>query len=355
MKKILLVVDVQKGFITTPAVNEIKNNIDGLIRSNVFDAVISTVYQNYQDSPIIRLMGWDKLQTKEEQQLIGEAHAQSDYVIKKNRYSAVNAHLIEVLKALGGGAPPECVFVVGVDTECCVLATATDLFELGVRPIVLSRYCGSSVGLASHKAGLLSMESLVGRCNLFDGVIASEADLTSAYELALSRTAEGNQAPEPLERLVIDRLRSQGWTISFAESCTGGLAVARMVSVPDASAVLNASVVTYANEAKIALLGVSRDKIAERGVVSEEVAAEMAAGVARLNASEVGVGISGIAGPGGGTATKPVGMVCFGFYIGGEVYAFTEQFGNIGRNNVREASVDFVYEKLMALLPKANP
>lgn len=155
-----------------------------------------------------------------------------------------------------------------------------------------------------------------------------------------------------MERKVVSILKEKGWHIAFAESCTGGLAVARLVGVPDASWVLDASVVTYANEAKIAYLGVSPETIKTYGVVSEQVASEMAMGVAKNNHAEVGVGISGIAGPGGGTDTKPVGMVCFGFYINGEVRTYTKYFGNIGRNNVRETSVDFVYETLLDLLSR---
>lgn len=155
---------------------------------------------------------------------------------------------------------------------------------------------------------------------------------------------------ESLERLIVNLLKKKGWHISFAESCTGGLAVARIVSVPDASHVLNVSLVTYANEAKVEYLDVSPESIAKYGVVSEKVAEEMAIGVAKRNFAEVGVGISGIAGPGGATAGKPVGMVCFGFYINGKTYAFTEHFGNIGRNNVRDASVDYVYKTLLSLL-----
>lgn len=350
MMKILLVVDVQKGFITTPAVTDIKNNIDGLISSGIFDVVISTVYQNYNDSPIIRLMGWNKLLTQEEQQLIGEAHFQSDYVIRKKTYSAVNDELLKALLQVGDGKYPECIFIVGVDTECCVLATATDVFELGIRPIVLSRYCGSSCGLAKHRAGLLSMESLIGKCNISDRVIATGEDLVDIYNSAVTKTADGNVSRDPYEKVVVDILKSRNWHISFAESCTGGLAVARLVSIPDASHVLNASLVTYANDAKKSFLNVTELSINEYGVVSEQVAKEMAIGVAKLNSAEVGVGISGIAGPGGATTKKPVGMVCFGFFIDGETYCFTKQFGNIGRNNVRDASVEFVYEKLIELL-----
>ena len=153
-----------------------------------------------------------------------------------------------------------------------------------------------------------------------------------------------------LEQQVVEQLIERNWHIAFAESCTGGLAVARLVSVADASKVLDASVVTYANEAKIHYLGVFPETIEKYGVVSEPVVSEMAQGVAKNNGADVGVAISGIAGPGGGTETKPVGMVCFGFLINGLVWTYTKYFGNIGRNEVRQASVDFVYETLAYLL-----
>ncbi|MBR3149567.1 MAG: nicotinamide-nucleotide amidohydrolase family protein, partial [Eubacterium sp.] len=110
------------------------------------------------------------------------------------------------------------------------------------------------------------------------------------------------------------------------------------------------SFTTYADEAKIKYLGVNPDTIKNHGVVSEEVAREMALGVAKAADSEVGVGVTGIAGPTGGTATKPVGMVCFGFCINGEVVTCTKQFGDIGRNNVRKASVEFVFQTLIDCL-----
>ncbi|MBE6562605.1 MAG: CinA family protein [Ruminococcaceae bacterium] len=149
---------------------------------------------------------------------------------------------------------------------------------------------------------------------------------------------------------LVSILSEKGWHISFAESCTGGLAAAGIVDVAGSSAVLNASFVTYANEAKIKYVDVSPETIKLHGVVSEEVAGEMAKGVAKETASEVGIGISGIAGPGGGTDRKPVGMVCFGFCIDGEVFTKTMQFGNIGRTEVRTASVEFVYDTLLEKL-----
>lgn len=148
----------------------------------------------------------------------------------------------------------------------------------------------------------------------------------------------------------VDLLMDKKYHISFAESCTGGMCCAALVDVTNASQVLDVSFVTYANEAKIEFLGVKADTILKFGVVSEEVAYEMAQGVANTAGSQIGVGVTGVAGPGGGTAKKPVGMVCFGFYINGEVKTFTKQFGAIGRNKVRRASVDFVYETLLDLL-----
>ncbi len=151
-------------------------------------------------------------------------------------------------------------------------------------------------------------------------------------------------------RTVVNKLIEKNYHISFAESCTGGMACAALVSVADASKVLDVSFVTYANEAKIHYLGVDEATIEEHGVVSKEVACQMAKGVAKEAGSEVGVGITGVAGPGGGTKDKPVGMVCFGFYINGEVMTYTKQFGEIGRNEVRKKSVAFVYEILNARL-----
>ena len=153
-----------------------------------------------------------------------------------------------------------------------------------------------------------------------------------------------------IEYKVVEKLIEKNYHITFAESCTAGLAAGRLVNVPDASKVLDVSFITYANEAKQKYVNVSSETIEAYGVVSEEVAGEMASGAAAAMDAEVGVGISGIAGPTGGTDKKPVGMVCFGFYIAGRTFTYTKQFGNIGRNEVRAASVAFCYEKLLELL-----
>ena len=153
-----------------------------------------------------------------------------------------------------------------------------------------------------------------------------------------------------LEKQVVNKLIEKGYKISFAESCTGGLCCGALVGVADASRVLDVSFTTYANEAKMKFLGVKPETILEYGVVSEEVAREMCIGVAQTAGSQVGVGVTGVAGPGGGTPKKPVGMVCFGFDINGKVKTFTKQFGELGRNEVRKASVEFVFKSLLDFL-----
>ncbi len=112
-----------------------------------------------------------------------------------------------------------------------------------------------------------------------------------------------------LPHVVVDLLRERALTLALAESCTGGLLSARMTDVPGASAVLERALVTYANRAKVEEAGVDPALLERHGAVSEEIAAALAAGVARAAGAEVGVGITGIAGPEGGTAEKPVGLV----------------------------------------------
>ena len=153
-----------------------------------------------------------------------------------------------------------------------------------------------------------------------------------------------------IEEQLVNVLIEKNWRISCAESCTGGLVASRIINVANASRVLDVSFVTYANEAKMKYLGVSPDTITAHGVVSEEVVREMAQGVAKEAGSQVGVGISGIAGPSGGTDKKPVGMVCFGFYVDGTITTKTMQFGNPGRNEVRALSTEYALKTLLELL-----
>lgn len=115
-----------------------------------------------------------------------------------------------------------------------------------------------------------------------------------------------------LSEVVGESLREAGFRVALGESCTGGLVTATLVDVPGASGYVETAVVAYSNEAKHRLLGVDRALIERHGAVSEEVALAMADGARRVGDAEVGVGVTGVAGPGGGTEDKPVGTVCFG-------------------------------------------
>ncbi|HEU4563984.1 MAG TPA: competence/damage-inducible protein A [Gemmatimonadaceae bacterium] len=112
-----------------------------------------------------------------------------------------------------------------------------------------------------------------------------------------------------LAAVVLDLLRARGLTLGVAESCTGGLLGARVTAVPGSSDIFRGGTVAYANDVKVRALGVPESVLAEHGAVSEAVAARMAAAARETTGSDVGVGITGVAGPGGGTPEKPVGLI----------------------------------------------
>jgi nicotinamide-nucleotide amidase len=114
---------------------------------------------------------------------------------------------------------------------------------------------------------------------------------------------------DSLEQVVVSKLLQKGLKVSFAESCTGGLLAKRLTDIPGSSQVFDCGVVSYANAIKHKLLGVSNETLEKYGAVSWQTAAQMAQGVRRLAGADIGTGITGIAGPGGGTEQKPVGLV----------------------------------------------
>lgn len=149
-------------------------------------------------------------------------------------------------------------------------------------------------------------------------ILARAANQSAARELANRAAAEAKErlgdvvygeADDTLPDIAARELRMRGHRLAIAESCTGGLISHLLTTSPGASEFLIGSAVTYANSAKTRLLGVSEDTLRGHGAVSAEVAAEMAEGVRRLCETNVGVAVTGIAGPGGGSAEKPVGLV----------------------------------------------
>lgn len=126
---------------------------------------------------------------------------------------------------------------------------------------------------------------------------------------------------DSLEEIIGKLLISRNLTISTAESCTGGLIASRLINYPGISSVFMEGAVTYSNEAKVSRLKVKQETLENFGAVSEETAREMAEGIAKTSGTNIGLSTTGIAGPGGGTSEKPVGLVYVGLYMDGNIQA----------------------------------
>lgn len=133
---------------------------------------------------------------------------------------------------------------------------------------------------------------------------------------------------------------AKGLRVATAESCTGGLIAAALTAVPGSSTVVERGFVTYSNDAKAEAIGVPPELIAAHGAVSEPVARAMAEGALARSHADIAVSVTGVAGPGGGSAEKPVGLVHFGCARrGGPIRHVERRFGDIGRDAIRAASV----------------
>jgi len=144
---------------------------------------------------------------------------------------------------------------------------------------------------------------------------------------------------ESLARKVIETAAARGLMVAAAESCTGGLVAAALTAVAGSSAVVERGFVTYSNAAKSELLGIPAALIEGHGAVSEAVARAMAEGALARSAAQVSVAVTGVAGPGGGSTDKPVGLVHFAAAGPGGLIHVERRFGDIGREAVRLESV----------------
>lgn len=149
---------------------------------------------------------------------------------------------------------------------------------------------------------------------------------------------------------ILSLARAEGVMIATAESCTGGMISAALTDVAGSSDVFDRGFVTYSNDAKQVMLGVSADTLARVGAVSEEVAREMAEGALGQSRAALAISVTGIAGP-GGSEFKPEGRVCFALAARGRpTRTETVEFGAIGRDAVRQATVDHALGLLLAAL-----
>ncbi len=142
-----------------------------------------------------------------------------------------------------------------------------------------------------------------------------------------------------LATIVGARLKARGLLLATAESCTGGWVAQEVTAIAGSSEWFERGFVTYSNAAKMEMLGVTAATLAAHGAVSEQTAGEMAAGALAHSKAQLALSITGVAGPGGGSAEKPVGMVCFGWAgAGGEVLTVTRNFSG-DRDSVRRQAV----------------
>lgn len=155
-----------------------------------------------------------------------------------------------------------------------------------------------------------------------------------------------------LAETVLANYRAAGLKIATAESCTGGLVAALLTSIAGSSQVFERGFVTYSNEAKTESIGVPAVVIAEHGAVSAPVAKSMAEGALRFSRADVAVSVTGVAGPGGGSATKPVGLVYLGIARrkGGSCAAMEFRFGDQGREEIRNRTARVALEILLSSL-----
>jgi len=157
-------------------------------------------------------------------------------------------------------------------------------------------------------------------------------------------------ALEDRARRLVERYVAAGLKLATAESCTGGLVAGLITEIAGSSAVLERGFVVYSNEAKVGMLGVAQETLAVVGAVSAATAREMAVGALEHSRADIAVSITGVAGPGGGSAEKPVGLVHFACARrDGPTVHVERRFGDIGRSAVRRAAI----EQALELLEKA--
>jgi len=156
---------------------------------------------------------------------------------------------------------------------------------------------------------------------------------------------------DAIARAVLDACRAKRIMLATAESCTGGMIAASLTDISGSSDVVDRGFVTYSNEAKMEMLGVSTATLDAHGAVSRETALEMAAGALAHSRAGIALSVTGVAGPGGGSADKPVGLVWFGLAMkGGQPIAERRLFEDRGRAFIRQSSVQTALEMALKAL-----
>lgn len=265
-----------------------------------------------------------------------QAYFPEDAIVLKNNYGTAPGAIIE------GGEHKAIIVLPGPPRELIPMFNEGAVpylkkFTDGILVSKVLRIFGIGESYMAEKIG----DIIDGQSNPTIAPYAKEVDVTLRITAKASTKEEGNILIEPVEKKVRERLRQdiygegeitleevvaqklieKNLTIATAESCTGGLLAGRLINYPGISEVFLEGAITYSNEAKMKRLGVKKETLEAYGAVSEETAKEMAEGIAKAAGTDIGLSVTGIAGPGGGSEEKPVGLVYVGLYIKGEVKA----------------------------------
>lgn len=220
-----------------------------------------------------------------------------------------------------------------------VLASRLEAVEDGLAPLTL--------------AYLPNLDGVDLRLTAWDMAPETAEPLLAAAAARIGEVVGVNgygEGDQDLAAVLLERMRTLGWRLAVAESCTGGMVGQRLTEVPGSSDVFLGGVIAYHNDLKVGQLGVEAATIRGNGAVSEAVAREMVVGVAQRTGAEAAVSVTGIAGPGGGSDEKPVGTIWFGFSVGGRVE--TERVGLPGtRADVRGRASQYAMFGLLKRLP----
>jgi nicotinamide-nucleotide amidase len=259
------------------------------------------------------------------------------------------------------------------------------MFEKKVAPLLLKKYGPQGVihsrvlrlaGMGESTAAEKLHDLIKGQDNPTIALYARQGELIARITAKAADTAQADSLLDGMEREVRQRidavygvndeslpvvlgrwLKERRLTIALAESCTGGLVSSMLTDVPGSSEYFLGSVVSYGNQAKTALIGVDGGTIAAEGAVSEAVAIQMAKGAASLLCADVGVGITGIAGPDGGSAEKPVGTAYIAVSFRGKAFAKRTMSGG-GRSDIKlrtaKTAIFYVFTELKNIILRGN-
>lgn len=161
MRECLVIVDVQRGFVSDKT-EYVVPLIAQLTKKRKFDLVVATKFQNSEKSPYINFMDWHGLMTETDQQVMNEIVSVSNIIIPKSTYTCFNDEFEKTIR----NNKIDKLFFVGIDTDCCVLKSASDCFEKNIPFEVLINYCASNGGEVSHKAAITVMERMIGKSTI---------------------------------------------------------------------------------------------------------------------------------------------------------------------------------------------